>query len=102
MDRKEAEKELCLYLNVLSRMALGKDVDVTIVDEGQGTHANIGTGKIYIEECSQDKEILLGLGFHELAHVLATSAIDYHSEFKIPEADCRALHAQMKIGRAHV
>jgi hypothetical protein len=95
MDRKKAEKEISLHLNVLSHMATGKDVDVSVVDDGEGTYCDLGKGKIYIEEVSEDIEILIGLGFHELGHVLATSAIDYAKEFGVPKDEEKAVHRQM-------
>jgi hypothetical protein len=95
MDKKQVEKKLSLHLNVLSRMAIHKDVDVSVVDEGHGTYCDVTSGKIYIEAVSEDFEILLGLGFHELGHVLATSTIDYAKEFGIPKNECNLLHMQL-------
>ena len=95
MHRKEMEKQISLHLNVLSRMATGRDVDVTVVDDGKGTFCNVGNGKIQIEQCSDDIEILIGLGFHELGHALATSSIDYAKEYGVPEEDVKLLHNQM-------
>ena len=95
MDRKKAEKEISLYLNVISHMATGKDVDVTIVDHGKRTYADLSRGKIFIEEMSEDIEILIGAGFHELGHVLATSCIDYTKEFGIPREEEKRVHAQL-------
>lgn len=86
---------MSLHLNVLSRMANGTDVDVSIVDKGKGTFCNIGTKKISIEDVSEDVEILIGLGFHELGHALATTAIDYRREENIPEQDVELLHSQL-------
>ena len=95
LDRKKAEQEISLHLNVLSHMAIGRDVDVTIVDVGGGTYCDLGQGKIYIEAVSEDMEILIGLGFHELGHVLATSCIDYTREFGITKAEAPAVHQQL-------
>ena len=95
MDKKQVEKELSLHLNILSRMAIQKDVDVSVVDKGHGTYCDVGSGKIFIEAVSEDFEILLGLGFHELGHVLATSSLEYRKEFKIPQEDCKPLHMQV-------
>jgi hypothetical protein len=95
MDKKQVEKELSLHLNILSRMAINKDVDVSVVEVGHGTYCDVRSGKIYIEEVSEDFEILLGLGFHELGHVLATSCIEYEKEFGIPKDECELLHMQV-------
>ena len=95
LDRKKAEKELSLHLNVLSRLAIGRDVDISIVDKGKGTYCDLSTNKIFIEEVSEDIEILLGLGFHELGHVLATAVIDYQKEYKIKRDECAEVHDQV-------
>ena len=95
MNRKEKEKAISLHLNVISRMATGRDVDVTVVDKGEGTYCDVVSGKIFIEDLSEDMEILIGLGFHEIGHAIATASIDYRKEYGVPEDDCKLLHNQM-------
>ena len=95
INRKEKEKIIALHINVISRMAIGRDLDVTVVDEGKGTFCNVGNGKIQVEDCSDDIEILIGLAYHEAGHALATSSIDYAKEYNVPENDVKLLHNQM-------
>ena len=82
-------------MNVISRMATGRDVDVTVVEKGQGTFCDVSNGRISIEDVSDDIEILIGLGFHEIGHAIATASINYQKEYGVPEDDCKLLHNQM-------
>lgn len=87
-------KTISLHLNVLSRLALGRDISVTLHAAGKGTYADINEGTIFIDDLSDDVEVLIGLGFHELAHVIATEGIDYKKE-GVPERDIKGVHRQL-------
>ena len=94
LDKKKAEQEISLHLNVLSRMAIGRDVNVKLTKKG--TFCDVQTGEISIkEDLSEDIEVLIGLGFHELGHAIATSYIDYAQEFNVPPEDAEGVHSQL-------